>query len=316
MSLSIITPHFNNSEGIKNIYTMLLCQTCSVWEWIIVDDSSDDINIKVLNSFLKKADDSRVQILLNSEKTNASVCRNKGITLSTERWLVFLDSDDTITRDFVENRSVEPSSFSIFKNMNIVDHNGNLTKSNPPNFNYLGHFLNANFIWQTTAIVWNKFFLVKLGAFNPNLKRLQDVELSIRALYNDSDYEVLDNTIDFSYKVLPIRSKRDFVKPVCESVYFLISHTFDNYSLTKKQKHYVKAFYFMCTKYIERSGDRNNIVHVIPNLKILWDKNYIDFSLYFIGLSLLKFYKIGILSDTSFLRLNRYFFKTQVLSDD
>jgi len=314
MSLTIITPHFNNAGGIKDIYTMLLNQTVSNWEWIIVDDCSDKNDIKSLNSFFDKTNDSRVQLVLNSEKTNASVCRNMGITLSTNNSLIFLDSDDGITPNFVEHRSIKTQHFSVFKNMNIVDQKGTVTISNPPDSNYLDHFLNANFIWQTTAIVWNKDFLLKIGAFNPNLKRLQDIELSIRALYSTSNYEVLDNTIDFSYKVVPIRSKQNFVKPVCESVHYLVSHTLDNYALTKKQKHYVKAFYFMCTKYLERSEDRANIKFVKSQLKLFYKKGYFSFLDYLVGAFLLKVYKIRLISDSTFLKLNRYLFKTHVIS--
>ncbi|MCC1484894.1 glycosyltransferase family 2 protein [Winogradskyella immobilis] len=313
MSLSIITPHFNNSEGIKNLYDILCNQTVNTWEWIIVDDKSDKNHVNTIETFFKEFEDTRVVFFRDSKKTNASVCRNKGLTRSRHDRVVFLDSDDGISKDFVENRSVKTLSFIVYKNMMVVDHKGNSIPTTPPKSNYLNHFFNANFIWQTTAIVWNKRFLIELGAFNPKLERLQDVELSIRALFNTDDYVVLDNSIDFYYNVQSIRERKKFVQPVCESVDYLVINVLDNYQLSRDQKNYVKAFYYMCVKYLERSGDISNTKYVKSTLKIFYDKNYFSFLDYIKGLSLLKLYKSGLLTDAFFLRCNRFYFKTKVL---
>ena len=50
MNISIITPHFNEFNGIRRIYDCLSKQSSSHWEWIIVDDCSD----RIIKNSLKK----------------------------------------------------------------------------------------------------------------------------------------------------------------------------------------------------------------------------------------------------------------------
>lgn len=315
MSLSIITPHFNNSEGLQNLYKLLCNQTKDVWQWVIVDDCSKESDVTAVKFFFESVSDSRVQLIFNDDKTNASVCRNKGIEFTSFENIVFLDSDDKISTDFVANRTLEFKDFAVFKNTNVITEKGKNILSNSEDSDYLNHFLNAKFIWPITAVLWNKTFLNNLGAFNPNLQRLQDVELSIRALFKSNNFTVLNNSVDFYYCVSNIRSRQNFVQPVCESVHYLIANVLNSYSLTHRQKHYVKAFYFMCTKYLERSEDRANIKYVKPNLILFYKKGYFGFLDYIIGVLLLKLYKWRLLSHSIFLRLSRHFFKTQVANN-
>ncbi|PKQ46736.1 glycosyltransferase [Confluentibacter flavum] len=314
--LSIITPHFNDSKGLEQLYQLLKDQTVEKWEWIIVDDCSSEIEKNKTTRVFNNINDKRVQIIFNAEKTNASVCRNKGIEFCSYEKLVFLDSDDKIALNFVENRCIEILDFTVFKNMVVVDQEGNGVESNASNSEYLNHFLNANFIWQTTAILWNKAFLLKIGGFNPKLTRLQDVELSIRALFKSNNYMVLNNSVDFYYCVSNIRNRQNFVQPVCESVHYLVSNILETYNLNKEQKYLVRAYYFMCTKYLERSENRRHIEFVKPNLRLFYKKDYLGFSGYAMGSFLLNLYQFRLISGSTFLRLNRYFFKTQVASND
>ena len=47
MKISIITPHFNDFKGIQQTHNCLLKQDSDQWEWIIVDDYSDVLNMSV-----------------------------------------------------------------------------------------------------------------------------------------------------------------------------------------------------------------------------------------------------------------------------
>ena len=76
--ISIITPHFNNSDGLQNIYKMLCSQTKDAWQWIIVDDCSKVNDVIKIKAFFNNYSDSRVQIIFNDEKTSSkSMCWQK-----------------------------------------------------------------------------------------------------------------------------------------------------------------------------------------------------------------------------------------------
>lgn len=309
MKISIITPHYNDLEGIKQIFECLSHQNSELWEWIIVDDFSE-IDVKnSLQNYIVKLDEDKIRLIFNDNKTNASVCRNMGIDYSSYATLVFLDSDDVISEDFVKNRLIEVEEFVVYKNYNIVNEKNENRLAHNVSGDFLNHFLSAKFVWQTTAILWNKSFLISIGKFNPNLQRLQDVELSIRALFIGKKYQIIDNKVDFFYKVYPIRTRKNFVEKVTTSVNYLISEIYNNYKLNAQQKTTIKGYYYLCVKYLHRFKNKDNIKHVSNSLKLFYTKKYISFNGYLIGLLLLKGYSFRLISDDLFLKLNRYFYK-------
>ncbi|WP_170180987.1 glycosyltransferase family 2 protein [Hyunsoonleella aestuarii] len=309
MSISIITPHHNDFKGIKQTHDSLIKQDSEQWEWIIVDDFSDDPIKESLIEYLKNYPCKNIKLVFNDIKTNASVCRNIGVDHASYNHLVFLDSDDMIAEDFISNRAIEVQDFAVFKNFNLIDEKGNNKPAPTKDSNYLNHFLQAKFIWQTSAILWNKGFLIKIGKFNTHLKRLQDIELSIRALFLSNNYRVIDNKVDFFYSVSPINIKKTPINIICESVNYLISHLNNHYALDKEQRGLLTGYYFLCVRYFSRSEDKRDLNHVQNSLKVFYKKNYMSYFGYMRALLFINLYKINLISNDLFLKLNRYFYK-------
>ncbi|MDO6597690.1 glycosyltransferase family A protein [Oceanihabitans sp. 2_MG-2023] len=315
MSLSIITPHYNDFEGLKRIYSHLQEQTHSAWDWVIVDDKSDANTQDNIVKWHENLPDSKVQLYLNTEKTNASVCRNLGADLAKSNTLVFLDSDDKIAPDFVANRNVKFTHFAVFKNYYILNENEEKIIKKVNHANYLDCFLAANFIWQTSCVLWNRVFFKEVGRFNPKLKRLQDIELSVRAIQHSTKYSVIDNTIDFYYKTKPISERKNFVLPVCNAVHLFISKLLETDNLNKHQLSLISGYYFLCVRYFERSGSKENIRLVQKNLSLFYKKKHISVKNFILGYLLLKLYNYNILSAKKFVRGNRYLFKPKQIQN-
>lgn len=313
MSISIITAHYNNLEGIKQTYECLQKQASSQWEWIIVDDLSDIVVKDSLQHFIRDIHSKQIQLIFNTTKTNGSVCRNIGIENASHSTLVFLDSDDKISEDFVTNRLIEVEEFVVFRNFNILNEKGDNFPVAKITANYLEHFLSAYFIWQTSSILWNKLFLIDIGKFNPDLQRLQDVELSIRALFLGTNYRVLDNKVDFFYTVSPIDIKKRPVKLISDCVNYLITSIHVNYNLSTHQNQLLKSYYYLCIKYLHRSKNREDVTYVRDSLKLFYAKKYITPHHYLIGLLLLKLYTLKLISENLFLKANRYFYKYKIV---
>ncbi|WP_298368907.1 glycosyltransferase [uncultured Lutibacter sp.] len=309
MKISIITPHFNDFEGIQQTHTCLVNQNTDQWEWIIVDDFSDISTKESLKAYFKEHNSTNIKLIFNDKKTNGSVCRNIGIDYVTAEKLVFLDSDDLISEDFVSNRLIDVQDFVVFKNSNILDEHGNNKPAPNVASHFLNHFLQAKFIWPVTAILWNKEFLIKIGKFNPDLKRLQDIELSIRALILGKNYKVIDNKVDFFYCVAPIDISKRPVNVICESVDYLITYMHQNYTLSKQQKSLVKGYYFLCIRYFYKSKRKEDLMYVQNSLKLFYKHKYFNVFSYLRGLIFLKLYRFNLISSDFFIRLNRYFYK-------
>jgi glycosyltransferase involved in cell wall biosynthesis len=310
MGLSIITPHYNEFNGLQRIYDCLKKQISSDWEWIIVDDFSDKtvlLNVQIWMANIVKG---RVHFIENTNKSNASVCRNKGLENTLFENVVFLDADDYLAEDFVSNRQIEFNEFAIFPNYDIVSNKGiNTKRLIKQREELLNSFLAAQFLWQTTCVLWDKKFLVTIGKFDPKLQRLQDVELFIRALYESKKYKIIDNKVDFFYSANPIRLKDDIVKKSCASVNYLIAKLQVKYNLDEERQSLLKAYYFACVRGLHRCKNRKQTIYVKGSLKLFYKKKYINIFRYSVGMILLFLYQYHMISDALFLRINRYFFK-------
>lgn len=109
--ISIVTPSHNASEFIVATYNSIKNQTYKNWEWIVVDDKSDDNTVSILKKIQKS--DSRIIILNNNTNLGPGLSRNKGIKQAQGDYLTFIDSDDIWFPDFLNN------SLSTCKKMNV-----------------------------------------------------------------------------------------------------------------------------------------------------------------------------------------------------
>ncbi|MCK9311177.1 MAG: glycosyltransferase [Bacteroidales bacterium] len=103
MKVSIIIPVYNVSGYIERCLDAVLCQTYSNIECIFVDDCSPDNSMELI---LKKTSSYSGHISFISihhpQNKGLSVARNSGINASTGDYLYFLDSDDEIPENSIE----------------------------------------------------------------------------------------------------------------------------------------------------------------------------------------------------------------------
>lgn len=92
MKVSIITPVFNAERFLEKTFESVLGQTYENWEWILVDDCSQDSSLELLKSFQLR--DERIKVFRNEINRGAGWSRNYAIQNSIGRFIAFLDSDD------------------------------------------------------------------------------------------------------------------------------------------------------------------------------------------------------------------------------
>ena len=90
--VSIITPAYNCVSTIEETYKSIFNQTFSDWEWIIIEDHSNDGSFDFIKSMIK--DDTRVKLFQTEKNSGAAIARNIGIEQSNGRFIAFLDADD------------------------------------------------------------------------------------------------------------------------------------------------------------------------------------------------------------------------------
>lgn len=131
--VSIVIPVFNREELLPFILESVLSQTYSNWECIVVDDFSTDNSAQVIHQFEKR--DSRIRRITNFRNKGAQGARNSGVLKSESDWIVFFDSDDLMSLDFIRRLVDEAlatgvdvcTCFSNIRNRNTNELEGKFT---------------------------------------------------------------------------------------------------------------------------------------------------------------------------------------------
>lgn len=98
--MSIVIPVYNAEKYIERCLESILNQTYRNFEVILVDDGSKDGSLKKLYDYKKK--DRRIKVF-TQKNSGPSVARNKGIKESSGEYLIFIDIDDYIEKNYLDN---------------------------------------------------------------------------------------------------------------------------------------------------------------------------------------------------------------------
>lgn len=95
--ISIIIPVYNNSQYLHECLDSVCCQTIQDIQIICINDGSTDDSLQVLKEFAEK--NSRITII-DQKNQGVSAARNAGLKIAQGKFVGFVDSDDTIEKDF------------------------------------------------------------------------------------------------------------------------------------------------------------------------------------------------------------------------
>ena len=97
--VSIVTPYFNSEKYFENTFKSVISQTYENWEWIIVDDGSNELSSHFLDEICKG--NPKITIIHNVKNHGASFARNQGLKNASGRYVTFLDSDDILDPEYL-----------------------------------------------------------------------------------------------------------------------------------------------------------------------------------------------------------------------
>ncbi|QDO93686.1 glycosyltransferase family 2 protein [Formosa sediminum] len=194
--ISIIIPLFNREELIKDTLNSLLNQTYNRWECVIVDDGSTDLSFDVVKNFCHK--DSRIRLLKRDRlPKGAPTCRNIALEKSKGDYIIFLDSDDLLAANCLENRILRYKEnldldFIVFKSLLFNDSKNKMAFNKLWNISTeeddLLRFLRFDAVWQTAGPIYKREFALKFP-FTEGLPFLQDADLGIKMLLSKPAYK-------------------------------------------------------------------------------------------------------------------------------
>lgn len=100
MKISVIIPVYNVEKYLEKCIQSVINQTIKNLEIILVDDGSTDLSGKICDEYSKK--DKRIKVI-HKENGGLSDARNAGLNIESGEYIVFVDSDDYIEYNMIEN---------------------------------------------------------------------------------------------------------------------------------------------------------------------------------------------------------------------
>jgi glycosyltransferase involved in cell wall biosynthesis len=216
--ISIIIPNYNKSQFVSETINSVKKQTYDNWEAIIIDDCSSDNSLDIIEKLI--ANDNKFRLKVNFSNKGANYSRNLGIKEAKGDFIIFLDSDDILSKGCLKNRieffressNIDFAVFCMGSFNEVIGDNTFLW--NKFEGNLVKRFLSHDLPWAIPSLLWKKSSLEMLKGFDESFKRYQDVELHIRAMLDDNiNYAIQNsNKADCYYRISDERFEKDYFR--------------------------------------------------------------------------------------------------------
>ena len=187
--ISVIIPCFNSEGYLARAIESVLSQTYTSYEIILVNNNSTDNTYNIMQGYMKKYPD--VIDVFNEYKKGAPAARNKGLYKAKYEWIQFLDADDELLPDKLQNQiSVAKISEAdiIASNCYMYETDKGETKKKfrPIETENVWKGLMTSKLGITSANLWRKQALLAVGGWNEIKSSSQEYNLLFRILKNNN----------------------------------------------------------------------------------------------------------------------------------
>jgi O-antigen biosynthesis protein len=206
--ISFFTPIYNTGQKLIRTYQSLRDQTYTNWEWVVVNDSTDEgKTLKIVEELAKN--DSRIKLYDFRQKSGGVIGESKyrAASLCSGKWIMELDHDDVLTDRagelMVKAFKLYPDCKFVFSDCAEIDENHNsLTYGDGFSFGYgkyrkefynnreyqvaICQNINPKTIRHIVGVpnhfrAWEREFYHSIGGHNRRLTIADDYELIIRS---------------------------------------------------------------------------------------------------------------------------------------
>lgn len=197
--VSIIIPVKNRPELVQETLRSVRAQAYPHWEVVVVDDRSTDNTTRAVAAMAEK--DERILLLKRPDgKGGAPVCRNVGWQNARGDYIIFLDSDDLLTENCLEQRvqymEGRPNiDFAVFGARFFDEEPGDKNElfNVPTDEDPLDRFIKLDLPWQTAGPIYRRSAVEQIGEWNEELSCGQDVDYGVRSLCHGLRYHHTDS---------------------------------------------------------------------------------------------------------------------------
>lgn len=187
MSLTLLMTTYNCAEYISQAIKSVLKQTYKEYEFLIIDDGSDDNTEEIINSF----NDSRIKFI-KIKHSGKSIALNIGLNEAKYELISLCDADDIIHPQKIEKQIVQYKDENdlIFTNTAYFRKNKILflQEINKESKSFYKKIVLHGQL--NSSVLMNKNFILKNSGFNQELSAFEDYDLWLRIL-NKSNIKII-----------------------------------------------------------------------------------------------------------------------------
>lgn len=190
MKVSIIVPVYNAENVLHYCIDSILAQTYKDFELILVNDGSTDKSGELCDRYAEK---NKNVAVIHIKNGGVSKARNTGIELAKGDYICFIDSDDFVSKNYLEELIKAQNVFSDYDNVwcgfqTVTDYRGsdskpNLASDSEEYSQYTrSEIMTLHEKWLS-QMPWNKIFKTSIVKDN-NIRFPEDLSLGEDLIYN------------------------------------------------------------------------------------------------------------------------------------
>lgn len=105
--ISVIVPVYNTEKWLRRCVDSILAQTFTDFELLLIDDGSTDGSPAICDEYAQR--DSRIKVFYQ-KNSGVSAARNSGLDHARGEWILFVDADDYLYEDALDNLLRKPQA--------------------------------------------------------------------------------------------------------------------------------------------------------------------------------------------------------------
>lgn len=291
--LSVVVPMYRVEKYLHNCIDSILNQTYRNFELILVNDGSPDKCGEIAEEYCVR--DSRIKVI-HKQNGGLSSARNSGIDIASGKYILFIDSDDGITDNFLSDlyeASVLNNCDAVICGFKLVPNNNQIVPSFELNTVMQGRdlILNSDNVHSSNDLCFTWRYLFKLDIirsknirFNEKVLIAEDTIFNLEFLLESKRVIAIPNVLYLYTVNNPDSIMRIPYKPNLESSLVLqyqikrkLSEKFDLIKDKKYKKdlanYYVKTILRMMINNLKNSPETDKIsgLYRIVNYKMVLD---------------------------------------------
>lgn len=175
-------PVYNSETTIRQSVLSVLDQSHKNFEFIIINDGSNDRTIEII----REITDKRIHIF-TYPRNGIAAARNKGIKLAKGEYITFIDADDLWMPDKLKDQLAtleeNPDCKVVYSWVSIIDDKGYFLRTVAPMHHrgdVYADMLERCFIVNSSNLMFHRAVISGVGYFDESLKWAQDFDFNIR----------------------------------------------------------------------------------------------------------------------------------------